>query len=273
MIRDSNIRHHHAFRVAALVLSILFGFSDAIAQPTTTTAAAQSTAPNATTSKTDSNIREASASVPTINVASPNAASLNTAPPMRDGERLPFMQQAENTAARAADSSSSSSGGDAPSGSVLLLKSFGAMLLIVGLIVAVGWGLRRFGGTQFGKAAIDAPELSILSSVALGNARSLAVVRFGERTLLVGSTANAISLLATDTPNETEVNQKFVAGSPAPRSVAEMLKADAPSDFSRELARANQGLRASFYDSNARVSWRDNDDDEDNEASEGGRRA
>jgi flagellar biosynthetic protein FliO len=115
-----------------------------------------------------------------------------------------------------------------PSAVGLLLRTVGALLLIVGLIVAAAWGMKRFGGARFGAPKEDAPELAVLNSIALGERRSLAIVRFGQRTLLLGSTAQSITLLA-----ETH--------DPAPRfqSVADILNETSSATFADELSTAS----------------------------------
>lgn len=82
--------------------------------------------------------------------------------------------------------------------STLLFRTFGALLLIVGLIAASGWGLRKFGfARQKGKGE-EAHSLTVVNTVALGDKKTLQVVRFGERTLLIGSTSQGITLLAEE---------------------------------------------------------------------------
>jgi flagellar biosynthetic protein FliO len=124
---------------------------------------------------------------------------------------------------------------EAPSAAGLLLRTFGALLIIVGLIVAAAWGMKRFGGARFGTSKAESPELAILNSIALGDRRSLAVVRFGERTLLLGSTQHGISLLAEN---------GFANGRPPTlRSVADILDQDAENlGFGAELSIASAKL-------------------------------
>ena len=136
-------------------------------------------------------------------------------------DRLPFM--AEST--RQEEQAAPSTGG-------LMLRTLGALLLIVGLIAAAAWGLRRFGGARFGKPVEDAPSLSVLNSVALGDKRSIAVIRFGERTMLIGSTAQSITLLAEET------TQPLASTLP---SVAEMLGEPEAIAFADQLAAAEIG--------------------------------
>jgi flagellar biosynthetic protein FliO len=125
----------------------------------------------------------------------------------------------------------------APSAAGLLLRTLGALLLIIGLIVAAAGGLRRVGGARFGAPRADAPELAVLATVALGDRRALAVVRFGQRTLLLGSTAQQITLLATE-------DSDAQASAPPFRSVAEMLREDQTPSFDQALERAQQRFAA-----------------------------
>jgi flagellar biosynthetic protein FliO len=120
-----------------------------------------------------------------------------------------------------------------PTATGLLIRTLGALLLIVGLIVVAAWGMKRFGGARFGTAQENAPSLAILNSLSLGERRSLTIVRFGDRTLLLGSTAQSVTLLAeAETDDFTQ---------PA-RSVAEILNDDKPAIFSQELFNATEYL-------------------------------
>jgi flagellar biosynthetic protein FliO len=121
----------------------------------------------------------------------------------------------------------------APSAIGLLVRTLGALLLIIGLIVAAGWALKRFGGARFGLPRQDAPDLTLLATVALGDRRSIAAVRFGGRTLLLGSTAQSITLLAT---------QEHVSAPSTPpvRSVADLLQATTEPAFDHALSSAEQ---------------------------------
>lgn len=150
------------------------------------------------------------------------ADSTQTPPPLQADERLPFMAESSNPQEQAA-----------PSTGGLMLRTLGALLLIVGLIVAAAWGMKKFGGARFGKVAEDAPELSILNTVALGDKRSLAIVRFGNRNLLLGSTAQSITVLADEKITENEF-----------RSVADMLSHEPFESFADQLAHAENGGEA-----------------------------
>ena len=138
-----------------------------------------------------------------------------------DYERLSFM---ETNNAQAAANSSGTAG--------LLLRTLGALLLIVGLIVLAGWGLRRFGAGLLGNGATsEGPEVAVLSQTPLGNNRSLTVVRFGDQALLLGATATSFTLLAAEPLQNAARN-------PPARSVAELLAQDGAGNFNDELTLA-----------------------------------
>ncbi len=144
-------------------------------------------------------------------------------------ERLPFMIQPPESAIETA-----------PSAGGLLLRTTGALLLIVGLIAATAWGLRRLGGAPFGGADNSAVELTLVGTLALGDRRQLSAVRFGERILLLGSTAQTITLLAAH-------DERPLSYTPPMRSVAELLAEDQPrtterTGFARALTLANERL-------------------------------
>lgn len=155
-------------------------------------------------------------------------ANTNTAPVqqnevMTENERLPFMQTEENVTAQE------------PTSGGLLLKTLGSMLLIVGLIFFGAWGAKKLGFGNAKASGLDGdPALSVISSVALGNGRTISMVRFGERVLVVGSTPQSFTLLAEETPAENVAFQ----GS---RSVAEML-AEEEGLFAAEFERASADL-------------------------------
>ena len=138
--------------------------------------------------------------------------------PTRPDDRLPFMQT-EQTATAPAE----------PSNAGLMIKSLGAMLLIVGLIFFGAWGLKKFGFGGFkAKDSADTLTLSIVSTLSVGTNCSLSVVQFGQRTLLVGSSPQSFTLLADET-NEAEYSATNS------RSVAEMLAEE--NSFAEELQR------------------------------------
>jgi flagellar biosynthetic protein FliO len=118
----------------------------------------------------------------------------------------------------------------------MLLRTFGALLLIVGLIAAAGWALRHFGVINFGKQHSDAAGLKVLDTVQLGDRRTLTLVKFGERTLLIGSTPQGLSLLA-EQAEELELPQGDYM--PTVRTVTDLLDVNAAPPFEQELTRAS----------------------------------
>jgi flagellar biogenesis protein FliO len=141
-----------------------------------------------------------------------------------ENDHLPFMQQEQGAAPQE------------PTSGSLLIKTLGSMLLIVGLIFFGAWGAKKlgFGGAK-AQALEDAPDLAILSSVSLGNSRTISTVRFGDRVLVIGSTPQSFTLLA-----EEDAVEKISLGNS--RSVAEML-ADENLSFDDEFERASLFLR------------------------------
>ena len=124
---------------------------------------------------------------------------------------------------------------EAPSASGLLLRTFGALLFIVGLIAAAGWGLRYFGVINFGKQQGETAGLRVLDTVPLGERRTLTLVKFGERTLLIGSTPQGLTLLA-EQADEAEPQSSYM---PTVRTVTDLLDVNAAPPFEQEMARAS----------------------------------
>ncbi len=147
-------------------------------------------------------------------------------------DRLPFMPHEE-----AKDSADSVGTGS------IILKTFGAMLIIVGLIFFAAWGLKKFGFGNKSNANADAPELTIVSTVTVGSGRTISSIKFGSRVLLVGSTPQSFTLLA-DGPDDNYDGSFSAAATMGPRSVAEMLEAE--ESFDKEFARADAGLISLF---------------------------
>lgn len=214
----SHLRNH-LYRALFLAIAVLFGQSSSIAQ----TAAAPTPASESTPTQ-KANSAQATPESPAAQAES----STNSSNPS-NGDHIPFLKSDETAA-------------DAPGAGGLLLRTFGALLLIVGLIVGSAWGLKRFAGNRFAGKSDDGPSLAVLSTVSLGDRRSLSVVRFGDKTLLLGSTQQSISLLCTEQPQSE-------AAAPS-RSVAELLNENS---FDHQLDVAEQFLSSA----NGSGAWRD----------------
>jgi flagellar biosynthetic protein FliO len=154
-------------------------------------------------------------------LASVPEAQSKEAPPKN--ERLPFKLNDRGEMAS-----------EAPSAGGMLLRTFGALLLIVGFIAAAGWALRYFGIIQFGRQQSEVAGLKVLDTVPLGERRTLTLVKFGERTLLIGATPQGLTLLAEQT-DEAEPDGNFM---PTVRTVTDLLDVNAAPPFEQELTRA-----------------------------------
>lgn len=117
-----------------------------------------------------------------------------------ENDRLSFMQ-----AEHVPETPEPTSGG-------LLLKTIGAMLLVVGLIFFGAWGAKKlgFGGPKPGNSPENL-ELTILSTVSMGSGRTISTLQFGERILLVGSTNESFTLLAEEMKIEKSSQSRSVA--------------------------------------------------------------
>ncbi len=152
-----------------------------------------------------------------------NQPNAQNAEIMGENDRLPFMQN-DQTAANPEPTSGS-----------MLFKTFGAMFLIIGLLFFGAWGVRKYG--LFGVKTVvaeDAPDLKIMSSVSVANGQTICAIRFGERILLVGSTAQSFTLLAEEYEEENLVEKK-------PKSVSDLL-AEENASFGKELKTAQNRL-------------------------------
>lgn len=139
------------------------------------------------------------------------------APPMGEDDRLDFMRTEEVEQPRE------------PSSSGLIIKSVGALALVIALLFAGTWTLRKLGfGGKKPTVAADQMNLAVVSSIAMGGGRTISTLQFGNRVLLVGSTAQSFTLLAEETPFGTDFSAR-------PRSVADILAGD-DRTFEDELA-------------------------------------
>jgi flagellar biogenesis protein FliO len=152
--------------------------------------------------------------------ASTSAAATEAKP---EAERLPF-KLAERAEAMPPP----------PSLAGLLLRTLGALLFLVGLIAAAGWALRYFGILNFGKAQVEAAGLKVINTLPLGERRSLLMVKFGERTLLIGATPQGLSLLA-----EQHEEPMLPGNYETPvQTVTDLLAARSGTQFEEEMAQA-----------------------------------
>ena len=117
-----------------------------------------------------------------------------------------------------------------PGSATLILKSIGAMVLVLALIFFGAWGARKLGfGNARSVAGSDPIDLKILATVGTGGGRTIAAVSFAGRVLLVGSTANSFTLLAEESREVANTETR-------PRSVAELLLDEASFEDELKLA-------------------------------------
>ncbi len=144
---------------------------------------------------------------------------------MTEEDRLLFMQSDDDPAPQE------------PSSSGLIIKSVGALLLVISLLFFGTWTLKKLGvGGKKGKDG-EALSLTVLSTLSMGNGRTISTIRFGERVLLVGATPQSFTLLAEELPLPEDVFARNL------RSVADMLADEGPAfDDEFELAKSKLGM-------------------------------
>ena len=90
-----------------------------------------------------------------------------------------------------------------PGSNMPFIQTFGALFLILGLIFFGFWLLKRYGG-RLGLGLTGRGDLRFLGQMTLGARRSVAVVRFQDKLLVLGVTDHHITLLTeTDVSDES----------------------------------------------------------------------
>jgi flagellar biosynthetic protein FliO len=99
---------------------------------------------------------------------------------------------------------------------VEILKTFAALIGILGLILLLAWSFRRFG---LAKGGFDkgAPGWKLLGVKALAPGKQIYIIEVGKKLLLVGSTDKTIApLMEIDDEENIELVSNAVTGSKAP---------------------------------------------------------
>jgi flagellar biogenesis protein FliO len=163
---------------------------------------------------------------PEPQIQQPKIQQSLTGEPMGENDRLDFMRTDDTEQP------------EEPSSGGLIIKSVGALALVIALLFAGTWSLRKlgFGGKKPSPEAENV-NLTIVSSIPMGGGRTLSTIQFGDRILLVGATPQNISLLAEEIPFDNEFSRR-------PRSVADLLAGDDRS-FEEELDFMTQKWEAS----------------------------
>lgn len=93
----------------------------------------------------------------------------------------------------------------------LLLRTVGALILILGLLILVVWVMRQMSSYRSG-ASDTKTSLVILSTLSIGDKQSVTAIRFGNRILLLGATNNSINILASeDCPKEENSDSEQIS--------------------------------------------------------------
>ena len=96
-----------------------------------------------------------------------------------------------------------------------VLKTFAALIGILGLILLMAWGFRRLG---FARGTFDKGSAGwrVLGVKALSPGKHIYIVEVGKRTLLIGSTDKTISpLMEISDQEERDLVRTAVTGSKA----------------------------------------------------------
>ena len=89
-----------------------------------------------------------------------------------------------------------------PGAAASIARTFGALLVVLSLVGAAAWALKRYG--RRGITATDRTAFAVITTAPLADKRTLSVVRFGAQALLIGSTPTSMTLLATAALSEIE---------------------------------------------------------------------
>jgi len=120
------------------------------------------------------------------------------------------------------DSGAESVTGEPPNQTLLLLKTVGALALVLGLILLGGYLLKRYGAAS-GIASDRSDSIRVVATKMLGARRSLMLVRVRGQTLLLGLTPQSINCLTEIHEVEGEWAQPATAESPAASSFDQHL--------------------------------------------------
>lgn len=123
-----------------------------------------------------------------------NASSNTQKETVKNEEPLPFMKEDAKE--------------EQVTGIGLLARTLGALLLILGLLVAGTWLLRRTSGLKL--AANGESPVTVVSTTNIGEKQSLSVVKFGNKTLLVGATSQSIKVLATEKNEDFGMEEEVI---------------------------------------------------------------
>ncbi len=102
----------------------------------------------------------------------------------------------------------------------VFIRTMGAFLIVIALVLAVAWGFRR--SKLFGLVHAGSSHLRILESKSIGARHTLHVVAYGEQRFLIADTPTGTNLIA---PVEAPAASPVTEPVPAPGTFAEKLRA------------------------------------------------
>lgn len=97
-----------------------------------------------------------------------------------------------------------------PSPSGAALQALAGLAIVVGLIFATGWVLKRLQPGRFAATGILKP----IAQIALGTRERVVVVEMGETWLVLGVTANSITTLHTTAKGDIAAAQPLARAAP-----------------------------------------------------------
>ncbi len=92
-----------------------------------------------------------------------------------------------------------------------VFKTAGALFFILAIIFIGVWALKRYG-PAIGMGGLKNAGLELLGQLPLGPKRGLAVVRFQDRTLVLGVTEHQINLVAEMDSDQTQGDSSLNSG-------------------------------------------------------------
>lgn len=112
--------------------------------------------------------------------------------------------------------------GMAPSGSTgSLLQTIGALVFVLALLMALAWGMKRFGPKALGSNS----KMRVVSSLNLGGRERIVLIEVADQWIVVGASPGRINALATVPRQDSDLAPLATAqNGPAAANFSEWLK-------------------------------------------------
>lgn len=110
----------------------------------------------------------------------------------------------------------------APIGSTgSLLQTIGALVFVLALLMALAWGMKRFGPKALGSNS----KMRVVSSLNLGGRERIVLIEVADQWIVVGASPGRINALATVPRQESDLPPSATAqNGPAAANFSEWLK-------------------------------------------------